>query len=1373
MTAASSPRPDAPRSDIAMSRAVEPPASTREPAGATPAATPARPTPTTSAQAALGNAAVVRRMRQAQAASPVAHAPGEAPTPEGEAAAPAAPAETRAAPAAPALLMPEPPPGLTEQDEARLSRVQRNASAAATAEATMPPATESVESAREAVTEPAAETEARAQATVVGALDERPPPSPEIEELCERIYAVIRSKRPPDEESLVRARPDEMAREAGGQLGTTVQQRTEGVESSYAAMEQPARGQPQQQPQALETPPASVETPEVAAGGAAPAPVPAESVSLDADVAANESRLREAGMDSEAAAMARSGPVAEARAAQGELSEMAERDPAQVLAEQAEAIARAGTDMAALQAQALEALDAARLGTASGVAGQQTAMVGSEEQMRARAGQQMQAIYDDAQSQVERLLEPLPRTAMARWDTGIASLSTAFRSRLRRVEAWIEERHGGGWGAVVSAWDWLTGLPDWVTEEYDRAEREFGDGTCALIRDISRDVNAVIATCEGIIGSARERIDTLVQALPESLQEWAAGEQARLGERLDGLRARATETRDSFNRDLVERASSAVQEVRQQIHGLRQAAGGLVGRIADAVNRFLEDPARFIIDGLLELVGISPPAFWAVVERIQSVIDGIAEDPLAFASTLLAALGQGFQQFFDNIGTHLLQGMLNWLFSKLGEVGVTLPPDLSLRSVITLILQVMGITWVRIRRLLARHIGEENVALIERAWEVVSTLLTQGPEGLFELLKDRLNPQMILDQVLDAAMRYVTEAVISRVTARILLLFNPVGALVQAIEAIYRVLKWVFQNASSIFSLVETVVNGAAALLAGDTGGMANAVEQALARLVGPVLAFVADYAGLGGIPEALRDAIQGLQGGVEAILDRVIGWLAEQGRRLLRAVGLGGAREPGASERGDTELGETVRFAAAGESHRLWVDVRGTQATVMVASTPMALGERLEAWNGRLATLDNQAPVPNASHGLPPRRRAEQLLLQASMRLRAADTTADALAAQSQAGTTGAGTSAPQPLNDDALEANERELMEVIRELFELFGESADYVRALIGRRVVQRRAAEGQRDELVRPMPDAYEVRWNGNTAYIQRRSGQAAAAPVVHIDETGFLREGESQNVQDLSWLATEAVKQLVATFPAADRSPEETWVAVFATVGAMLRSSPAATEAMTLGDLWSGQSGLRDRHHTQATRALTRALTGGGTNPVTPAILLRASSLADALLNGVAQIPLFFVTPTILPREVPRSSDLVRVREGGPSRSSALYGSIAQRSTAELLRLGPGEIHHIIPLYLGGTHEERNLISAEGGAAVEGTVHNLLHELIDATNVEFFVNGLRRSSTLDFTALSQAIPPDVRRVLIGVLFSTGLIRYSEQNLPAPTRGGASSE
>jgi hypothetical protein len=168
-----------------------------------------------------------------------------------------------------------------------------------------------------------------------------------------------------------------------------------------------------------------------------------------------------------------------------------------------------------------------------------------------------------------------------------------------------------------------------------------------------------------------------------------------------------------------------------------------------------------------------------------------------------------------------------------------------------------------------------------------------GPEGIFEMVKEQLDPANILSMVLDAAVDYLIEALISAVTPRIIALFNPAGAIIQAIEAIYRVLNWIFTNAARIFSLIETVVNGVTDLIAGNTSGMANAVESALARLLTPVIDFLAGYLGLGDLPEKIADVIRGFQQRVLAIVEQIIGFLAERARALLGALGIGAEEEP------------------------------------------------------------------------------------------------------------------------------------------------------------------------------------------------------------------------------------------------------------------------------------------------------------------------------------------------------------------------------------------------------------------------------------------------------------------------------------------------
>ncbi len=810
------------------------------------------------------------------------------------------------------LSMPEPPAALSSAAQGRLERTQQRANQAATVTTALPSADANVGSARGAVTEPQEETQARAGEALVEALGERSQPSPEIEALCEHIRRIICEKRPPDEESLVQADPEAAANEAGNQLNQSIEGDVERVEGSYDALDETPTGTPELEPEAIATPPEQVETPNLGAAAAIPDAIAPEDVSLDADVASSAERIEAAGLETEPARLAATGapggPIAEAQSAQGELAATAERAPAEILAEQQQSLAAASADMAALQASALLALTTSRASTVTGVHGQQTGMVGSEEQMRRQVSQRAQDIFTTAQQQVTTLLTPLQQQAMNKWEQGKTLLTTQFRQSLAAVAQRVEAEYGGVIGSIVQ---FFAGLPDWATEGYDRAEQEFGDGVCALIREISTDVNSVIAACEQIIDNARQDINVLFDNLPEELQGWADEQKQQFSEQLDGLQNQVTQTRDNLNQGLVERASQSVQEVREEVHALREAAKGLLGRLEDAVNQFLEDPAKFIIEGLLNLLGIAPSAFWAVVNKIDQAINDIANDPETFTNNLLRAIGQGFENFFDNFADHMLNGLLEWLFSGLGSVGVELPKDFSLSSIITFFLQLMGISWERIRRLLAKHIGEENVALIEKAYELIANLIEMGPEGIFEMIKEQLNPQSILDQVLQAAVDFLIEALIKAVTVRVIALFNPVGAIVQAIEAIYKVLKWIFDNAARIFSLIETVVNGIADIIAGNVSGMATAVEQALARLIAPVVDFLAGFLGIGDLPDKIADTIKGFQTWIEGILDRVIGWLADRAKALLRSLGIGEQDDDEVDE-SDPEKANQVRAGLA-----------------------------------------------------------------------------------------------------------------------------------------------------------------------------------------------------------------------------------------------------------------------------------------------------------------------------------------------------------------------------------------------------------------------------------------------------------------------------
>ena len=942
---------------------------------------------------------------------------------EGEA--PATPAAD-ASPADPAanVLMPEAPTQPTPAAAARGGAVAGGAGGAARAARDLPDAGASADAAHGAVTEPAAETAARAQEALAAELGERPPPSPEIVELCERIRTAIRENRPEDEDDLLKSDPTQAAQNAGGTITGSVDGQVTEVSGTYDAMATPPSGSPATTPVAVVAPDASSPGMGVDAASAAPDPQPAEDTNLDADVAATDQRVADAGMETRVTAEIHDGPFQAQRDARGELGELAQRTPGEIQAEEQASIDSAQSDMANLQLQAVAAMRAARGRTVGEVGSEQTGATGSEEVTRDNASRLAQAKYDEAQRQVSELLTPLSRTAMAQWDAGLARLSREFHDSLDRVQRWIDDRHSGALGTLVAIGDYIGGLPDWVTDEYNRAERAFGDGVCDLLLQISSDVNAVIASARAIIQAARDDINGMFDQLAAEYPEFAAAERARFGGMLDGLATRVTDAQTSFVRDVSARAITAVNEAHATVQAKREEAGGLIGRVIAAIEEFIDDPIRAIINGLLRLVGIPPPAFWSLIAQIEQVISDIADDPENFINNLTAGVKQGFSQFFDNFGTHLIGAFWNWLFSSL-RTPIPMPTAFDAMSLVTFALQLMGITWPNVREILVRHLGPEAVELLEIAWQLISTLINEGPQGLVNMIKEQLSPENIVGMIIDAAIDFIVEKLIVKAAEYIFSLLNPAGAVAQAIMLIYRVCSWIFRNAARIFAFVQAVVGGMANVIAGNIGGLAAVVERALASMLVVVIDLFMGLLGLGDLPDEVAGVIQRMQAYVLGIIDRIVGFLVTQARALLRRIGIGGEddEENGDHHNEDDELGTTVRFSGGHESHRLWIDRSGDTAVAMVASTSGPVTAKIDEWRGML----NPAGDPRAA-----------LIASIDTAVAALNGDAEALAhAFNEAVQDPADDK--EPPDDSAVEGEERSLASLLRQAFDDFGQASE----------------------------------------------------------------------------------------------------------------------------------------------------------------------------------------------------------------------------------------------------------------------------------------------------------------------------------------------
>src|SRR5699024_5189334 len=111
---------------------------------------------------------------------------------------------------------------------------------------------------------------------------------------------------------------------------------------------------------------------------------------------------------------------------------------------------------------------------------------------------------------------------------------------------------------------------------------------------------------------------------------------------------------------------------------------------------FVVEIIRIVIEVVMQVMNFPSDLIANIIARAMQAIEMIKRDPVGFLRNLLRAIKQGFIQFFGNIGRHLLAGLQGWLMSELKDSGVQAPADFSLLSIISWVLQLLGITMEKI-----------------------------------------------------------------------------------------------------------------------------------------------------------------------------------------------------------------------------------------------------------------------------------------------------------------------------------------------------------------------------------------------------------------------------------------------------------------------------------------------------------------------------------------------------------------------------------------------------------------------------------------------------------------------------------------------------
>lgn len=393
----------------------------------------------------------------------------------------------------------------------------------------------------------------------------------------------------------------------------------------------------------------------------------------------------------------------------------------------------------------------------------------------------------------------------------------------------------------------------------------------------------------------------------------------------------------------------------------------IIDRFGEPIGRlvaFVIEIVKIVIMTILQVMNFPFDLINNIITRSMAAFERIKQDPVAFLKNLLRAIKQGFIQFFDNIVTHLMNGVIGWLMSELRDANVPEPQDFSLRGIISWVLEVLGISMEAVWEKLAQHprIGPERVARIrsmintlEGIWTFIRDVQERGMAAIWERIQEQLSN--LWETVLNAVKNWIMERIINQVTARLLSMLDPTGimAVVNSAIAIFNAIQSFIRYLREMLEVVNSFVNGVADIAEGNVTTAANYLERTMGRAMPIVIGFLANQVGLSGIGRRIGEMIMAAR----EMVDRGMTWLVNRAVNTAMNV-IDRLMAMGRSAVGAVMgwFGLRQEFTAAdGEHHSLYMQGNENNANLYVASAnPRLVAEFLTNITSVVNTSGNPA---------------------------------------------------------------------------------------------------------------------------------------------------------------------------------------------------------------------------------------------------------------------------------------------------------------------------------------------------------------------------------------------------------------------------------
>ncbi|MDQ6910798.1 MAG: DUF4157 domain-containing protein, partial [Actinomycetota bacterium] len=337
---------------------------------------------------------------------------------------------------------------------------------------------------------------------------------------------------------------------------------------------------------------------------------------------------------------------------------------------------------------------------------------------------------------------------------------------------------------------------------------------------------------------------------------------------------------------------------------------------------------------LLEIVfDVVAPGALVWLKKTGAALQSILRNPIPFMTNLVNAGKLGFLMFASNFLEHLKAGLLEWLTGALPSVYI--PKSFALLEILKFVLSVLGLTWANIRQKLVKATSEPVVKALETGFELVVTLVRDGPAAAWDLIKEQL--ANLKSAVIDGITDFVVDLVVKKAIPKLIALFIPGAGFISAILTIYDTIMVFVNKIKQIIQVVKSFLDSIVAIASGEIVPAATSVENALARALSLAISFLAGFLGLGSVADKVLAVIEKIRAPIDKALDWLVNWIVTAIKRLGKFIA---GKAEDLLDWWNEKLGFTTED---GDTHTLQFIGSGESAELAIATTPMTVRHYLD----------------------------------------------------------------------------------------------------------------------------------------------------------------------------------------------------------------------------------------------------------------------------------------------------------------------------------------------------------------------------------------------------------------------------------------------